>query len=266
MLIRCATICLSLLILGGCASDSTPGTQPSAALIPDAIPLGDGPATASVKGRPIRAVTVRTGYPRLLIIGGIHGDEREGGQWIDELAARLSASLPTGANPGVRIILDLNPDGTASNTRTNTRGIDLNRNFPSRNFTSSANQGKQAASEPESRALITELDAYKPDAVIVLHSARSGPFVNYDGPATALAAAFATAAAVKDPRWRIVAQMGYPTPGSLGSFVGIDRGIPILTIEFARGQKSLSARDALFAGTDAVLQAMSDRQRVATRR
>jgi len=30
-------------------------------------------------------------------------------------------------------------------------------------------------------------------------------------------------------------QIGYPTPGSLGSWLGIDRGIPILTLELPGG-------------------------------
>jgi len=267
MFIRFAIFCLMLLVfgvlLGGCTSTPARRTDASSAVALEAVPPPDRHVVASVKGRPIRAVTVRSGSPRLLIIGGIHGDEREGGRWIDELAAKLAVSPTT---VGVRIIADINPDGTAANTRTNSQGVDLNRNFPSRNFKPSAVRGKSAGSEPETAALINELNTYKPDVVIVLHSAGSGPFVNYDGPAADLAAAFATAAASEDPRWRIMAQMGYPTPGSLGSFVGVDRSIPILTIEFARGRESVSARDALFTGTDAVLRAMSDRQRVATKR
>ena len=47
--------------------------------------------------------------------------------------------------------------------------------------------------------------------------------------------------------------MGYPTPGSLGTLVGDEWGIPILTIEFRKGQDSASVRAALDAGLRAVL-------------
>ena len=47
--------------------------------------------------------------------------------------------------------------------------------------------------------------------------------------------------------------MGYSTPGSLGSFVGVDQGIPILTIEFEQGQAADSAWAALRLGLEALL-------------
>ena len=48
--------------------------------------------------------------------------------------------------------------------------------------------------------------------------------------------------------------MGYATNGSLGSYVGVDQGIPILTIEFQLGQDETAARSALERGLSAVIQ------------
>lgn len=56
-----------------------------------------------------------------------------------------------------------------------------------------------------------------------------------------------------DARWRVKAEMGYPTPGSLGTMVGDEMGVPILTIEFKCGQDGASVRAALAAGLRAVL-------------
>ena len=39
--------------------------------------------------------------------------------------------------------------------RRNPHGVDLNRNFPARNFTGREDHGRNALSEPESRALQT---------------------------------------------------------------------------------------------------------------
>ena len=50
--------------------------------------------------------------------------------------------------------------------------------------------------------------------------------VNYDGPAAAWADAVAAACG-----WPARADIGYPTPGSLGSWLGVDRGLPVLTLE-----------------------------------
>ena len=49
----------------------------------------------------------------------------------------------------------------------------------------------------------------------------------------------------------VTATMGYPTPGSLGSWAGIDRQIPIVTLELPREQPGHEAwvtnREALLA-------------------
>lgn len=210
------------------------------------------PIGHSIERRPILARTISTGTPRILIIGSIHGDEPEGLGAIGALVAHITAHRH---RAGVRIIRDLNPDGTAAGTRGNARGIDLNRNFPAGNFARSRTRGASPLSEPESAAILADLDRFAPEIVIVLHSIASGPFVNFDGPASDLAEVFSDAAAKTDPRWRIVPSMGYPTPGSLGTLLGVDRGIPILTVEFERGQGAEAVRRALIAGVSALLDA-----------
>jgi hypothetical protein len=35
--------------------------------------------------------------------------------------------------------------------------------------------------------------------------------------------------------WPVRTNIGYPTPGSLGSWLGIDRGLPVLTLELPAG-------------------------------
>lgn len=213
----------------------------------------------SISSRSIDALTIPASVggaepPRVLVIGSIHGNEPEGLPAVQPLVAALSvARRDATLGATVRIIRDLNPDATAARSRTNSRGVDLNRNFPASNFSPAPDRGPSPLSEPESRALARELDAFRPDLVIVFHSIRSGPFVNYDGPASTLADAFVAAARRTDPRWRVEPSMGYPTPGSLGTFVGIDRRVPILTVEFRRGH---DAPAAARAGVDGVLGAI----------
>lgn len=215
------------------------------------------PAATSFEGRPIlvwdRPAT--SAAPRVLIVGGIHGDEPEALAALPALRHALASS--TIAN--VRLIQDINPDGSAHRTRTNARGVDLNRNWPTANFTPRARHGQSPLSEPESRLLSYHISDFAPSAIIVYHSARTGPFVNFDGPAEHLAQAFADAAKVGDPRWHVRASMGYPTPGSLGTWAGVEQRIPILTIEFARGHDPHLVTPALIHGTCAAIAALATR-------
>jgi protein MpaA len=209
----------------------------------------------SVDGVPILAEDHGSG-PRVYLIGLIHGDEAEGFSTLDEIRTILRD------HPGVRVRLipTMNPDGQSANARGNARGVDLNRNWPASNYTPAKDRGPAALSEPETAAVFADLMRFDPDVLIVLHSIRrGGPFVNFDGPDSVehLAVAFAVAAARSDPRWSVVPSMGYPTPGSLGTFAGSDLRIPTLTIEFERGHVPDPARTAAGAGIDAVLRVIA---------
>ena len=202
----------------------------------------------SVERRPLYVAQSGTGPVRVYVIGGVHGDETEGRSIIDSLARAPNHGVT------LRVLRDLNPDGTAARRRVNARGLDLNRNWPASNFDPASTGGAQALSEPETRALAADLRAFRPDVVVVLHSAANGPFVNYDGPAAALASSFASAANRLWPGWHVQPDMGYPTHGSLGTYLGVDQRIPILTIEFAQGQDEAAAGGALMEGLAAVIQ------------
>ena len=223
----------------------------------DADPPGWDRIGASVQGRGIVATTIeatpgptgRGGVARVLVIGSIHGTEREGLSVVDRLVESLR-QRPTASV--VRVIRDMNPDGSASRRRGNARGVDLNRNWPARSFTPAADRGEAPLSEPESRAVFAEIERFRPTLVVVFHSTGSGPFVNYDGPGVEAATAFAGAAHRHDARWRVVADMGYPTPGSLGSLVGDDGGVAILTIELRRGESAERAWPMVLDGVRAV--------------
>ncbi len=206
----------------------------------------------SFEGRSIEATSYGEGGPRVYVVGGIHGDEGTGLEALPGLRQRLEdPSWTSGCL--VRLLRDANPDGSAERTRANARGVDLNRNFPAANFRERQGHGPHALSEPESACLLADLRAFEPDLVVVFHAARQGPFVNFDGPARWAAERFVAAARQVDPRWHVEPDMGYETPGSLGSLLGIDEGLQVLTIEFPRGASGASAAPALEAGLGALL-------------
>ncbi len=203
-------------------------------------------------GRPICAG--RFGPPEgplLLVVGGVHGDE------ASSVAAAL-ALVPwlAGHPPRRRVVLvpALNPDGVVAATKNSARDVDLNRNFPARNFRPEHepgyNPGPTPLSEPETRALAALANDDGLEGVVAIHA----PFacVNYDGPAAEWAAAIAASCG-----WPARADIGYPTPGSLGSWLGRDGGLPVITLELPPGDHRSFAREAHSA-----LQTAINRERI----
>lgn len=177
------------------------------------------------------------GPRRVLWIGGIHGDEREGRVATEQLPRALLQESGALELVTLTIVDDVNPDGSAQGTRGNARGVDLNRNYPAANFRPSRFFGGRPLDQPESRALHDLILDERPHLVIVAHAWRGDHFVNFDGPAAGAARAFAQASGYRVQRSEEIA----PTPGSLGSWVGGTLGVPILTLEYQRGRDPWSA-------------------------
>ncbi|MDT5092974.1 MAG: murein peptide amidase [Mycobacterium sp.] len=249
MPVRRPVRCAVALVLGltasvaasGCSGStpnaaSSPVTPTTPAATPNATqtPTGsDGWQTVgtSVKGLPIRARTFGHGPRNVLFIGGIHGDEAEGAYTTDQLPAAF-ADAGLADTVTLTIIEDANPDGRAARTRTNANGVDVNRNFPAKNFdsTNPANGG-EPLSQPESRAVKETVDRINPALAIVAHSWDGRQFINFDGPARELAEKFSASTGLPVEESSSFA----PTPGSFGSYFGRDRGIAVLTIEVLKG-------------------------------
>jgi len=188
-------------------------------------------AGTSVQGRHIRIQSLGSGPRKVLYIGGIHGDEPEGERTTAALpAAFLSSGL--GEAVALTIIEDANPDGRAAKTRENANGVDINRNFPASNFDhTSSVSGGTPLSQPEAQVLHDLIEKVRPDLVVAMHSWNGRQFVNFDGPAESIAVQFSKESGLPVSESNSLAA----TPGSLGSYVGRDRGIPVITIELMKG-------------------------------
>jgi protein MpaA len=187
--------------------------------------------------------------PPLLVVAGVHGDEPSSVDGALELGARLAAGDVVPPRT-VWLVPALNPDGLARGRKNSARDVDLNRNFPASNFRTQHQPGyfpgPRPLSEPETSALAALIQAEGVAAVVAVHA----PFacVNYDGPAAAWAARVAVACG-----WPARADIGYPTPGSLGSWLGVDRGLPVLTLELPPGPID-GFRDACRAALDEAIR------------
>lgn len=188
----------------------------------------------SLPGRPLR----------ILLIGGIHGDELTSAsivfrwlQWLDE---------PEPSQYHWRIVPVANPDGLLASPpqRMNGHGVDLNRNFPTPDWSRDAHAywtnktrrdprrfpGPHAMSEPETEWLHGQIESFMPDLVVSIHA----PFgmLDYDGPA-------------RQPR-RFgslnLHRLGV-YPGSLGNYGGVHKNMPVITIELPHASSMPSARE-----------------------
>lgn len=128
----------------------------------------------------------------------------------------------------------MNPDGFSKNERVNSRGVDLNRNFPTSDWNSEAKApryypGPKPASEPEVSALIQLIDKINPEIIIHFHSWE--PCIVYtgiDGKQIAENLSKASGYICKE-------DIGYPTPGSLGQYGWTIKNIPVICIEEKEG-------------------------------
>lgn len=201
-----------------------------------ATPLLDAGAL-SVQQRPIfyaqiPAPKTDAQTPRILLMGGIHGDELTA-------TALMFDWLPFLKEPASQpyswvLVPLLNPDGLMASppTRVNANGVDLNRNFPTPNWEKEAKPywekrtgkdprrfpGNAPLSEPESRWLHALVESYQPDVIVSVHA----PYgvLDFDGPANP-----------PQKLGRLMYRQVGVYPGSLGNYNGVHKGVPVITIE-----------------------------------
>lgn len=172
-------------------------------------------------GNEIQLIGAKAGVKPVLVIGVFHGDEPQGKFLIEEYLKKNPQSP-------LLFIPCLNPDGMGLKTRTNVNGVDLNRNFPTQNWEFTTRDeffgGESPASEIETRFVMEIIEEYKPSLILTLHA----PFkiVNYDGDGKEIAKKISDII-----NYPVEESVGYPTPGSFGTYAGIEKKIPTITLE-----------------------------------
>ena len=174
----------------------------------------------------------RSPLGKVLLLGGIHGDEYSSVsiifKWMKTLDTYHSGLFHW------HVVPLLNPDGLLrkKSQRMNENNVDLNRNFPMHDWENTAIKhwvevtkknirrypGKHALSEPESNWLVEHINEYNPDVIVAVHAPHG--IVDYDGPHNG---------PYKLGRLHLNLLGTYP--GSLGNYAGIQRKIPVVTIE-----------------------------------
>lgn len=170
----------------------------------------------------------------ILWIGGVHGDEPEGIDLANLTLEWLKNNAET--NQATKkewiVIPCINPEGAKINQRTNSRGVDLNRNFPTQNWTSEHKEpryypGPTPMSEPEVKALVELVEKVKPALIVHCHSWH--PSIVITGPMDHPVANILA----KSSGYKLQPDIGYATPGSLGDWGWMEKQIPVICIEEA---------------------------------
>ena len=191
----------------------------------------------SVNGYPIFVkeyppLEQRKPLAKVLLIGGIHGDEYSSVsivfKWMKILNENHSGLFHW------RTVPLMNPDGLLRkrSQRMNSRGVDLNRNFPTPNWRKESNYywvnktkmnprrypGPDPLSEPESQWLANYIEEFQPDVIVSVHAPYG--ILDFDGPRLA----------PKRLGHLYLSLLG-TYPGSLGNYAGKQKQIPVVTIE-----------------------------------
>ena len=169
---------------------------------------------------------------KVLLIGGIHGDEYSSVSIVFKWLATLNKH-----HSGLfhwHVVPLLNPDGLLQkkSQRVNANNVDLNRNFPINDWGNTAIKywieetgknpryypGPQALSETESNWLLGHINVFRPDVIVSVHAPHG--IIDHDGPRAA-------------PEKLGALYLNYlgTYPGSLGNYAGVQRQIPVITIE-----------------------------------
>lgn len=192
------------------------------------------PGCSSEEGRAIKhfeRISQKAAARKILVFALVHGDEPLSARAATIWAERLSDIDPRNS---WRIVPILNPDGWYKKTRTNARGVDLNRNFPTADWNEQAHvhwekagrknprrfPGVDAGSESETKCAVAHIEDFRPDFTVALHTPYG--MLDFDGPKE-----------LSRPKSMLPwVSLGH-FPGSLGRYLWHERQSPVLTVEFA---------------------------------
>ncbi|GAB4010553.1 MAG: murein tripeptide amidase MpaA [Bdellovibrio sp.] len=185
----------------------------------------------TVEGAEIEAFRTESRSQKwIYLIAGVHGDEVEGVYCLQQLFDWLKNNDDLPQTPMV-VIPILNIDGYRAGTRTNSHGVDLNRNLPAKSWSNVAREAKyfpgtHAMSEPENVYLDKLFQKFPPAFIVSFHSWK--PMLNINGNCRKFAEIMHD-----HNQYPIIDDIeGHPTPGSMGDYAPEKYNAPVLTLEF----------------------------------
>jgi protein MpaA len=182
-----------------------------------------------------------------LVLSTVHGDETTSFYIGVKLMLWLEENIAKSPDTFVVLAPLVNPDGFFSpkKSRLNANGIDVNRNFFTKDWEARALRdwkrktksnprrfpGQRPDSEPETLFQKRLIEKYRPRKILSIHAPLN--FMDYDGPNTLSLDRFPNdyVRNSMELQKKVNAVSGGYYPGSLGNFAGQEQGIPTLTLE-----------------------------------
>ena len=189
-----------------------------------------------------------------MIFCGVHGDEITPIKFCFDIIRYLEEMDPAEFDNKLIVVAPVvSPDSFFKKrpTRTNARAVDINRNFPTKDWNKKAIKmwktryrsdkrrypGKSSLSEPETLFQVNLIRRYGPDKIISIHAPLT--LLDYDGPEDDVSIKKTGQGILAS---KLLSQMSqsasgykiknYPYfPGSLGNWAGKERNIPVYTLE-----------------------------------
>lgn len=180
-----------------------------------------------------------------LILCGVHGDEITPIKFCFDILEDLANNPQIYGSDLVVVAPIVTPDSFMRKipSRTNARGVDVNRNFPTTDWDKSAISlwksryrsdrrrfpGNKALSEQETIFQVNLIKRYNPNKILSVHSPLT--LIDYDGPAHEDHGGKQLLVQMSDRAGKYKIN-NYPFfTGSLGNYAGNERNIPTYTIE-----------------------------------
>lgn len=195
----------------------------------------------SVKGRPILAYSFGNGSTTILFTAGIHGSEPSSTTtlqaWVNYLQVN-GYTIPS--NKRLVIVPSVNPDGLAAGTRNNSRNVNLDRNFPSANWSASIETssgvlptggGTSPGSEPEAAALLSLTRQLRPRLAVSFHAQGRLVGANKVADSVSIGNIYAGTVGYATMYDNAEAVMGYTITGEYEDWMGEELGVPAILIE-----------------------------------
>ena len=180
----------------------------------------------------------------VLFLGGVHGDELPTVYLMLKLANYVKDNPAMFKDKCIVIAPLVNPDGflSVAPTRINASGVDINRNFPTRDWQKDAIRqwiakgkknkryypGGKPSSEQETMFQTALIKRFQPQKILSVHSPLN--FFDYDGPSSDLNSFEQWMEKISKEANHPFKKFGY-YPGSLGNYAGHERNIFTLTLE-----------------------------------
>ena len=194
----------------------------------------------SLKGRALTAYYFGNDGPLTLYVGAIHGNESSSSKMMRAFIDDLEADPKILEGRRIVIVPTINPDGLTANTRTNARGVNLNRNFPTSDWVSDIKDtdgahagggGSAPLSEPEAAALASLTTQLRPRMVLSYHAIGSLVAGDPGALSASYAAKYASMVGYRDATYASNSTFDYDITGSYEAWTYAKQGIPSIVVE-----------------------------------